>query len=226
MLTCPQLFAGLNETGTETCFFCGGQCGDEHTAKKYVKDSFTERDQVACGSSDYVCGGCVAAMDERATITLIDGEVRKDQKTRNYSWVITEDRALAATKAHREQLRELCLNPPKPPYAICLADGQKHQLFKTQVCTSRLIVSVNVEGTIATFSKQQLVDRLAIVQRLIGCAGKPDVSAGLPSRILWPRLTNSMSPSEIQIVCPFWDRVRNEPLTRLACWVAAGKGSM
>ena len=223
MLTAPQLFANIKPSGNESCFFCGGKCDTEHTAKEFVKPSFTERDKVRCGASDYVCGGCVATLSDDETVSIIHGEVRFHQKIRNYSWVITTSHQLAATKAHREQLFALCLSPPTPPYAICLADGQKHQLWRTPVCESRDIISVNVEGVTATYSPSQLSDRLAFLKRLVGCTGKPLVAACTPSRMLWTRLTSGMSPEEIQIICTIGDRVRNEPLTKLACWLAPGK---
>lgn len=223
MLTAPQLFAGVHESGTETCFFCGGSCEPVNTAKEFVKPSFTERDRVACGSSDWVCCGCVCAMDEKATVTLIDGETRENQKTRNYSWVLTDGKRLAATKSHREQLLALCLSPPTTPYAICLADGQKQQLWRTPVNHSRDVVSVNLEGTIVTYSPSQLIERLERVKRIIGATGKMAVSSGEPSRMLWPRMSGAMSANELQDLCTWWDRVRLEPLTRLAVWLAPGR---
>ena len=224
-MTAPQLFARVRPAGNQRCFYCGGQCTTDHAAKEFVKPSFTERDQVRCGSSEFVCVGCVETLNDKATITMLDGEVRAEQKTRNYSWVITESRALAATKAHREQLLSLCLSPPERPYAICLADGQKHQLWRTPLNTSRDSISVNLEGTSVTFSAAQLLGRLAFVNQIIGCVGKMAASSGEPSRLLWPRMAGKIPHQELQIVCEWWDRVRLEPITRLSIWLAPGKDS-
>lgn len=221
--TATQLFAGVAPSGDEACFFCGGQCGVEYTAKEFVKDSFTERDQVFCGGSEFVCGGCVAAMDEKADITLMDGERRSGQKTRNYSWVFTEKIRLAATKAHREQIADACLNPPEPPFAICIADGQKHQLWRTPVSSSQSVVSLNLEGVQVVYSPDDLRERLVSVKQIIACAGKTAVTSAEPSRRLWQRLAMRLPPQRVHELCAWWDRVRLDPLTRLTVWIAPGK---
>ena len=154
---------------------------------------------------------------------MIDGEIRESQKIRNYSWVITSESRFAATKSHRVQLLSMCLAPPESPYATCLADGQKHQLWRTPVAASTGMACVNLEGTPVCYSPSQLSERIARVKRIIAGVGKVNASNGEPSRMLWPRLSGLMSPAELQELCVWWDRVRLEPLTRLACYLAPGK---
>ena len=76
-ITGPQLFAGIkNPSGDHRCFFCNGVCDETHKRKDYVKNTFTNRDIVKCPASEFVCGGCVMSLNERATINLIDGSKR------------------------------------------------------------------------------------------------------------------------------------------------------
>lgn len=84
--TAPQFFRGEIEAGACRCAYCSGRCDDSAPASKFVLASFTARDSLSGGT--HVCLGCRLAMDERADVTLIDGESRTSQKTRLYSWFV------------------------------------------------------------------------------------------------------------------------------------------
>ena len=204
--------------GDFRCFFCGSRCGRDWLSADYVKDSFTSRDTV-CGG-EYVCGGCLAALDERATITLPTGEVRSGQKTRCCSWIVTGGKAVAATKAHREWLLSVCLNPPEPPTIICLSDsGQRHLLYRSVVNHSQDRVTATLEAERVSFVPAALLVRLKLCKRVAAAIGQPSLGEALsPSAQI--RL---IEYHDDETVLAEWLAVREQPLTRLAAWFCPPK---
>lgn len=181
MTTVPALLAhtrGLVCRGPHRCYYCGAPCAGEYVAAEWVKDSFTARDTIVGG--DWVCVGCTLALDERATLTLPDGTVRVGQKTRCYSHVISAERAVAATKAHRAWLLDQCLAPPEPPFAIVLSDsGQKHLLYRGVVCRDRERFALTLEGERIDYAPDELRARLAVAMKICAATGKPALAEPL-----------------------------------------------
>lgn len=220
-MTAPQFFARARgfavATGPERCFYCGGACAQAHSAAKLVKSSFTARDTV-CGG-DWVCDGCVAAMDERGDVTLLDGTERSGQKLRCYSWIVTEGEARGATKAHRDALLRICLAPPAPPYVICLSDsGQKHLLYRAVVCRSPDTATVTLEAEPVSYRPAELAARVAITKRISAAAGKPALGEPLSMRqqiVVAERFG-------VELI-DLWMRVCDTPLSRLAAWLTPSK---
>lgn len=177
MITAPQLFAGIfNPNGDEHCFYCGGICGEEYSIKKYVKDTFTNRDIVRRPLSQFICYGCVACFEDR-DITLINGELRADQWTRLYSWIFTKEKQIAATKAHLKEITATLLNPPEPPFGIVLVtSGQKQLLFRSVIAWSRDNFPVMLEDEIITISRQELQKKMRLAKAVIAAIGKPSLS--------------------------------------------------
>lgn len=217
--TAPQLFGGEHPFGGERCYYCGGRCGREHAAKDIVKDSFTARDGVTL--SDWVCGGCVVAMAEGIDITLIDGTVKSNQKTRGYSWIVTAADRKACTKAHRVEILDACLSPPDPPFVICISDsGQRHLLYKCLVNHRIDSMTVSLEGEPITYHPTRLAARLELCKRIAAATGKP-------------ALKEPMSVQTQMRICEYYDddgstvaawlRVANDPLSRLAAWLCPPK---
>lgn len=220
--TPSQLFAKARNCqlwyGAERCYYCLGSCDRTFAASKYVKKSFTARDTVGGGA--YVCGGCVAAMDESATIQLPDDSMRDKQKIRCYSWVVTRHVAVAATKAHRKWLLEQCLTPPRVPFVISISDsGQKHLLYRAVVCYSKAIVSVTLEGEQIHYEPMQLRQRVVLCNRISAVIGKPSLSATL-SYMARMRLEESYQDDNVS---EEWLSVCDSPLSRLAAWFALSK---
>lgn len=218
MITAPQLFARYIPTGDNICFFCGGLCGREMRAKEFVKESFTSLDTVTL--SKWVCPGCVATQSETATIELVDGEVRHDQKIRGYSWIITKNARLAATKSHRQKLIEMCIVPPRPPFVISIADsGQKHLLYRAVVNQSRSIVTASLEGIPITYEPHVLLSRIELVKRLIAAVGKPALEEPLTTA-LQMRVVEHYDSAEFLTA---WQSVSGQQLSKLALWLAPKK---
>lgn len=222
--TASQLFAqslGISCHGKNLCYYCGGSCGAEFPAKNHVKSSFSDTDIVQRPGSEFVCAGCVACLQEKADITLIDGEKRTGQKIRNYSWIITQDSAKAATKSHRERIQLTLVSPPDPPFVLCVSDsGQKHFLpHISRVCHSKRFVTCNLDGEIIVYEPAHLVLRYSLTMQICAVLGKPSLD-GL--------LTTSQSMQVMDYhndacLVDEWNKVCNEPLTRLALWVTPPK---
>jgi CRISPR type IV-associated protein Csf1 len=162
------------EEGTKKCMLCGASCTDEHTTKKHIRPTFTDYSSAAVLGSEYICAGCVWSLTEGADIELIDGEKRTNQKPRSYSWLVTKDKKIAMTKAHKAYIRDLLLTPPSPPYAIALSEsGQKHNLYKTDVSLSDTVPTVSIEGKNITYSVEALTARLEFVESITTLIGIP-----------------------------------------------------
>ena len=188
--TATQLFALAQgkeiRLGKERCFYCAGFCSDQCVpAKDHVKQSFTAISSTGYGR--FVCDGCLAAMEEKATIKMIDGSTRSNQKVRNYSWIIYKEKdqwtALAATKKHKKELVRFLANPPLRPFVICLSDsGQRHLLYQAYVCTSELFFYVTLEEERLRYMPQSFLDCLEMTKKICAVVGgnaltrKPDIN--------------------------------------------------
>lgn len=227
-LTASQLFAAASDiptgTGPNQCYYCGGVCGAEFSRKQYVKDSFSDTDLVSRPGSDHVCSGCVAVLQEKADIVLIDGEHRSGQKVRNYSWIVTDKTVpLAATKAHRERICQVLLNPPEPPFVLCVSDsGQKHFLpHISRVCHSRRFVTCNLDGEIIVYEPAKLLLRYSLTMQLVAVLGGPVLRGGGLLTVTQAMAVLDYHQSETLV--DDWNKCCGDSLTRLALWVTPSK---
>lgn len=158
-----------------------------------------------------------------SAMVMLDGQTcdkDKPQKARNYSWVVAENWARAATKTHVAELRATCLDPPCFPIAICIRDGlgKTQQLHRTPVVTD-WPMQINFEGQIAVFGREQLVGRLELCRAIVRIMGKGKTAAVVftdhPAHIWGWRIGDEILRE--------WMAVRNEPLTRLAWFLCEGK---
>jgi CRISPR type IV-associated protein Csf1 len=159
-------------------------------------------------------------MQEKAVIALPCGTVRTGQRIRCYSWVITETSAIAATKAHREWIFAQCMQPPPPPFVICLSDsGQKHLLYRAVVCHSQATVTVTLEGERIHYTPELLQNRRRICQRIAAVLGKPSLREPLTIQQQM-RLVEYYQEPELLAE---WLSVQSEPITRLATWLTPSR---
>jgi hypothetical protein len=221
----PALLAaaiGVPCAGDRPCFFCGAACDGGNPASDHVKDSFTGRQGVRAPGSDSVCSGCVLALREDAEVDQIDGARRRVVKgcMRAFSWVITADRALAASKAHLKQLREICLSPPAPPFALVLSDsGKTHQLYRGVVNRGGPVVSLTLEGERIDYRPADLADALALAGRVAAACGKPALDAPDAGRAI--RLF-ARYPDSADGILIDWQSRAGSPTWRLATWLSPG----
>lgn len=216
-----SLVSGVESAGDHRCYYCGAPCGDARTVKEHVKPTFTARSSVARPGSGHVCEGCVLCLRQDAALTLIDGETRTDQKSQGYSWVLGGGKVVAATKAHVNQLREVCLSPPEPPFAIVLSDsGQRHWLYCGVVNHASDPIVVTLEGERVRYSPDELRARLDLCGRLVAATGKPALAEPVDVRFAAAVMEYH---SDGQSLVETWDVVRTESLSRLAGWLTQKK---
>jgi CRISPR type IV-associated protein Csf1 len=187
-------------------------------AAKHVKKSFTARSTVAGGAD--VCDGCHAAMAEKADILMVDGEERREQKIRCYSWIITRDKCLAATKRNLPTLRSICVNPPSPPFVICLSEsGQKHILYLAHVARSRDRFPVQLEEETVWVEPRSLRGALQDAVRISAVIGKKGTASPLRFREQCKILEEGVHEDTIHR----WMKLQTTPLGRLAAWLVPGR---
>lgn len=223
MLTASNLFAGdLHPAGPNRCVMCGSACGDEFTAELVIKDTFTARPSLPNPASPHACRGCVEATACGVDVVMHGGEVRPGQKRFTYSWVLTAGGRVAATKAHRAWLEEVCLHPPAPPYAIVLADsGQKHLVYQARVGFDAGVAVANLEGLVVEYRPAALAERLDLCRRLAAATGKPAL-AERPGVGLGIALRKHFGRGGLELLRK-WDAVWTAPLSRLAAWLCPPK---
>ena len=207
--------------GPHRCYYCGAPCTERLAVSQHVKDSFTGRTGVVAPGSPYVCVGCTLCLRESCTITLIDGEIRPDQRMRGYSWLLTGSRAVAMTKAHLAGIRGLCLQPPKPPFAVVLTDsGQTHQLYRGRVNHGGPRVTVSLEAELISYQPGELARLLTVAGQIAAAAGKPVLSTPLaPSAAM--RVIDRYRDGEAVVAA--WTRHGQTGIGRLAAWLTPKK---
>lgn len=233
----PQLLASAMgvapDTGDDRCFYCGASCDQSRPLKRqkrrykkgeekppeYLKPTFTDWASVAVPESDYCCSGCVLALNEFAEI---NGKSR--QKMRNYSWVITETEAEPLTKADIAKLRSVCLDPPRPPFAIVIAaTGQKHTLFRSPVNQGEGAVTVQFETDRITYDVPQLRERILLACQLVPATGKMNLAGPI-------KISNAIKLADQrddwESLVDQWNHVYGEPLSRLAVFLTPKDGVM
>lgn len=221
MTSAPYFFG--NSAGDEKCFFCGNTCGKNNSKANYVKKTFTNHDIAACPSSRYVCDGCVISTGMGIeSFNMIDGTVKIAKTKRGgaprlYSWILCGPGNLAATKAHMSELREAITNPPKPPFAIILADsGQKQIIFRCPVSMSRDMFHVQLEDDLLTLRAGTLKKCILIANKCSAACGK--VALRDPENVnfvnnIYARY-GSMEPYEE------WVKINQTDEGKLAAWLA------
>lgn len=215
--TTPQLFNGKVEQGPHKCFFCGGSCGSDVPSSSFVKDSFTGLDTVTF--SPFVCYGCVASQGEQSEIELPFSEIRSGQKVRGYSWVLTEKRKIAATKAHRDFLFESIRNPPGRPFSIVIAEsGQKHLIYRSVVNWDIDHFVVGLETEHIQVDRSKVDERMGLVRRVCAVVGKPALT-GKMSSFAGMSLFETLGQEGLDQ----WLSVASDPLTRLMVWLCPKK---
>lgn len=218
VISATQLFRGQAEEGSERCFYCAGQCGQSVLASDAVRGSFTALDKTY--GTGFVCLGCIEAMKEGIDLTTVDQLTRPNQKTRGYSWVVTRTYRLAFSKAHKQELYQYCIVPPQPPYVIAIAvSGQKHILYKAQVCLDLQRMLVCFEGESIDYRGYELRQRVEMLKRVCAVVGKPCLEEGLGT----VDLVNVSDKLNDDVLPQLYQKVRNEPLTRLAVFFCPPK---
>ena len=223
MITASYLFKSEKyNLGENNCFYCGNNCDEQYTKKKFVKDSFTNRDIVKYPGSDFICGCCVESLSGIYEVEQIDGTKKSGRagQPRMYSWILTEKKQSAFTKKHLFFARENIFFPPDPPFSIVLADsGQKQLIFRTPVNFDKVCFDVMLEEKIINVKPKILksyLDKAILCSAAIG-----KIALKNPDKFNNYRSIIEMYGNEVPLV--EWMEIYNSPMGELAAWLCPGK---
>lgn len=153
----------MQDVSDEACWLCGGETGGQGLpVKKAILDTFTDHDMARQPASQSVCSGCAFCL---SFLSL-----------RNYSILATQGELRHPTRA---ELRDILLNPPEPPFVLCIAtSGQKWLHFKGEVSYSRNGYPVQLEETRVYVDTSQLEHVLVLVENLYTVFSKKEILSG------------------------------------------------
>lgn len=153
----------LQDVDDARCWLCGGQTKHRGLpAKKAILDTFTDRDKARWPKSKSVCPGCVLCLSHLSL--------------RNYSILATEQGLRHPTRA---EIRGLLLDPPEPPFVLCIAvSGQKHLHFRAQVAYSRDGYPVQMEETSVCVWRRPLAEWMEAIESLYTVFSKEEIRTG------------------------------------------------
>lgn len=201
---------GRSIEGDRPCFYCGNPAN----VPLVLSNSFNEWYACANPSSDMICAGCAVSLDEKAHIEGRD----KPQKTRNWSWLICETAAEPVGQIAR--LRQVCLDPPSPPWALTVAvSGQKHLIWRAPVNLSNDVCVVQMELERVVYRPAGLRQRLALAMRICAASGKPCLTEEPDAGLLMRLLDSGLAEEEIND----WFERAAEPINQLAAHICPPK---
>jgi CRISPR type IV-associated protein Csf1 len=177
----------LESVQDTACWLCGGKTGGHGVpTRKAIKDTFTDHPWARGQGSKSLCPGCAFCLASR--------------ELRNYSILATP---VGLRHPSRAEWREILLNPPEPPFVVCLAvSGQKHLTFKAPVNLSREVFVVALEEQMVEVVPSRLADCLQAAEALYAWFTKEEIATGRYSQhriqqcglSRWERLDAALEP--------------------------------
>ena len=153
----------LADTNEPSCYLCGGKTGGKgKPVKQAILPTFTDQDKARFPLSTVICPGCAFCLSFR--------------QMRNYSIVAMKDRLI---HPDRPTLRNYILEPPNPPFVICVAvSGQKHVHIKSAMSYSQSEFFVQMEDIRVTVNATKFADILATTEQLYTVFSKEEMLTG------------------------------------------------
>ena len=153
----------LIDTSDQVCWLCGGETGGKGLpTKKAIKPTFTDHPCARGYGSSSICPGCAFCLTAR--------------ELRNYSILATTDRLSHPSRA---EWREILINPPEPPFVMCLAvSGQKHLSFKAPVNLERGHYAVLLEEREIFVTPGRIEQAIEAVEALYAYFSKAEIETG------------------------------------------------
>lgn len=157
---------------------------------------------------------------------MLNGTIKQRENARGmaprmYSWVLTREKRVAFTKAHVALARKILTTKiPEPPFAIIISDsGQKQLIFRAPVALSQNVFPVMLEDEVVEVIPELLLERLALSTPIVAATGKPALveKIELSAYIAYEKYHGNTDALEA------WVTVQQEPLSRLAAWLAMNK---
>ncbi len=156
------------KTNDPACWLCGSPTNGEGVpAKKAIKPTFTDGSLARAPHSEVICKACAFCLSYR--------------ELRNYSIVATP---ISLKHPIRAELRDMLLDPPEPPFAICAAvSGQKWLHIKADVAYSRDYYPVQMEDTPVLVKPATLAGILEPVEELYAGGFRKSAYKDMPGEI-------------------------------------------
>ena len=146
------------------CWLCGCETETGYPKKKIIKPTFTDHDLATVPWSEVVCEHCTWALSRR--------------ELRNYSILATPEGLFHPS---RPEIREALLNPPEPPFVLCVAEsGQRWLHFKGTVNLSNKCFSVRLDNLSVTISTEAKTFNLMLeaIEELYQIFTKAEIESG------------------------------------------------
>lgn len=153
----------LQPVSDKLCWLCGGKIdGLGMPVSKAIKPTFTDHPYARGHGSTSLCSGCAFCLSYR--------------ELRNYSILATKD---GINHPSRAEWRDLLLNPPEPPFVICLAvSGQKHLSFKGIVSQNKEFFDVLLEEQVVSIVPNLLSCCLQAIEHMYIYFTKDEIQTG------------------------------------------------
>lgn len=211
-------------------------CGTENAIKPLaLKDSFTAHPRCKCPDSKNLCDRCFDCIEgQYKQCWYYHPSKGKWSKLwgRNWSWLLSSNLSFPVFSGGskgdnllevkelptREQIRDWLINPPDPPFTICIADsGQKHTYPFAVESDSRELFPVLFEETLIYCERKSFTEILNNIEFLmLKGFTKTEIQSGdySPSRMMKVKL------SEFLPVEQTLQMVRGTDIFNLAIFVA------
>lgn len=169
-----------------TCWLCGCPTRHGHPRKRVIKPTFTDGNQARAPWSDVVCEHCAWALSYKSL--------------RNYSILATRN---CLSHPSRVEVREVLLNPPAPPFVLCVAaSGQRWLHFKGVIAQRRERFGVRFEDVPVWVAPERFRALLEPIEELYAVFTKAEIESGdyQVHRILqfgmerWEKLVGRIAP--------------------------------
>lgn len=145
-----------------SCYLCGCKTKHGHPQKKVIKPTFTDQPYANVPSSGVVCEHCTWALSYRSL--------------RNYSIIASPS---GLQHPSREEIKELLLSPPEPPFTFTVAEsGQKWLHFKTKPNLQRELFNVRFEDIDVIVRPNQIKMLLEPIEELYSTFTKEEIGTG------------------------------------------------
>ena len=175
----------------DNCYICAKPNADKPLA---LKITFTAHTRCKSSHSNYLCERCYNCIEgkyKQCWYRKDDGKLSK-LWGRNWSWLISEDVSFPKFKEGwegllevydlptRKIIKEWIINPPKPPFTICIADsGQKHTYPFSQVAYSQSLFPILLEETLIYWNKSIHKPLLYFFENLLDMGfSKKEITSG------------------------------------------------
>jgi len=172
------------------CYLCGKSPAEKPL---FLKDSFTAHSLAACPWSKKLCARCEFAINTRASYWSQSKQKWSVLYARNWAWLYQGETLLSPVfdgeidgfpvvknLATRKEIRDWILNPPSPPFTICIPEsGQKHTLFLAKENYSQSLFAVQFETDVVWIEKEKFTRHLECFEQLLGLnATKTEIVSG------------------------------------------------